>query len=258
MASAIIAGLVTNGVAGQHILVKDPHEDKRQLLTKRYGVLTYASAGDWLSEADVVVIAVKPQKLRECAQEVRQFIPDEALLLSIAASVSVQTLRTWFNHKLVIRAMPNTPSLVGRGISGLYVPPDTADEHVRMARQILESVGKVVSVESEDGIHLITGGSGSGPAYVFLFLEAFAQALEDQGLTQHQARELALGTVDGAVQLAQSTGENFEQLRLNVTSKGGTTAKAVEALEANGIRDALSAAVKACIARSREMSELYR
>lgn len=257
MGSAIIGGLVANGMAGGDILLCDPNADKREKLAGQFGVQTFESAGEWLSAADMVVLAVKPQMLEACCSEIRPHLKPSVAILSIAAGVAIESIAKWLGTRNIVRAMPNTPAKVGAGFTGLFAGSGAADAARSAAERVMGSVGRVLWLSAEDDIHVVTGGPGSGPAYVFLFLEALSAALEKRGMSEESARELALSTVEGAAKLARESGEDFAQLRRNVTSKGGTTAKALEVFEARDVRGIMDEAVGACVARSREMARLF-
>lgn len=258
MARAIIAGLCDKGFAGGDIAVKDPNEDKRAALAARFGVEGRASAGDWISRADLVVLAVKPQVLEAAAGEVARWIAPSATVLSIAAGVGVEALARWTGHAHIVRCLPNTPGMVGAGYSALFAGPGADARDRERAQTVMQSVGEAAWVQSEEQMHVVTAGPGSGPAYVFLFLQGLSEALERAGADKAQARSLAIATVSGAARLAAQSESDFEALRAMVTSKGGTTARAIEALEAGDFRGLIDQAVRACIARSREMAETYR
>ena len=256
MARAIIGGLAAKKTDAE-IAVKDPNADKRDALARDFGAQCFEQASDWIAKADMVVLAVKPQVLKSCLQEIAPFISDSATVLSIAAAVPVESIVRWSGKTHVVRCLPNTPAMVGCGFSGLYAGAQADDVDKNRAEAVMKSVGRVLWVEDEDRLHVVTGGPGSGPAYVFLFMEALSSALENAGMSKSEAHELALSTVEGAALLARRSGEDFAKLRENVTSKGGTTAKAVEAFDAGGFRDLVDAAVQACMNRSREMSRLF-
>ncbi len=258
MARAIIGGLVAQGFDAADIAVKDPHEEKRAALTADFGAAAFDEAADWITAADLVVLAVKPQGLEACLKETAQWISPDATVLSIAAAVSVDAIARWSGKSRIVRCLPNTPAMAGCGFSGLYAGQGAGPEDRARAQKVMESVGSVVWVADEAQLHVVTAGPGSGPAYVFLFMEALADALVQAGADAGQAREMALSTVYGAASLAKASGEDFALLRQKVTSKGGTTAKAIEALEAGDFRGLIGSAVKACIARSEEMAELYK
>ena len=178
-------------------------------------------------------------------------------MLSIAAAVRADVIADWLGTRRVVRCIPNTPAMVGKGFSGLFAAPQATKDDRYRAQCVMQTVGALEWVESEDDLHLVTAGPGSGPAYVFLFMEALADALMQEGLSPEKAKEFALSTVEGAAALARTSGEAFDVLRHNVTSKGGTTAKAIEAFEAHDLRGTVKAAVQACRTRSEEMSELF-
>ncbi len=258
MISAIVAGLRSQGFEGGDITVKDPHEDKRRRLNELYGVNVAEDAGEWISGCDVVVLGVKPQGLEAALKEISKFIAPNATVLSIAAGVGLEALERWSGARHVVRAMPNTPAMVAAGFVGLYAPDDIGAEHRERVEKIVAGMGRFSWFDKEDDLHVVTGGPGSGVAYVFLFLEGLQKALVNQGVSQAQAKELALSTVTGAARLAEQSAEDFAQLRKNVTSKGGTTAQALAVFEAQDWCETIDQAVKACIARSKEMSELFR
>ena len=258
MISAIVAGLVGHSIKGSDITVKDPHEDKRAKLETLYGIHTTNSVGDWISQADIVILGVKPQALKEALKEVAPLISKEATVISIAAGVTVEALKKWTGSQHIVRAMPNTPAMVSAGFTGLYAPTEATQTDIDRAQTVVSAIGKYRRFDHEDDLHTVTGGPGSGVAYVFLFMQGLQEALVHQGVTPQAAHELALSTVEGAAALARKSGTDFDVLRQNVTSKGGTTAKAIETFEAKDLRGTIDAAVKACIARSKEMSELFK
>ena len=258
MAGAIVAGLCANGTDPNTVCVSDPNREKLDALRQTYGIRTFDVTSDWLLEADIVVLAVKPQVLKEVCKFIADFIRPSATVLSIAAGVTSESIGRWLNHERIVRCMPNTPAMVGKGMSGLYAP-DAIDARTREAIQdVMQCVGRVRWVEKEDDLHVITGGSGSGPAYVFHFLQGLQEALQAQGMDLETARDVALTTLEGAAALARASAEPFEDLRAKVTSKGGTTAKAIEVFEARDCRAIVDQAVRACIARSREMAEVFK
>lgn len=258
MISAIVAGLVGHSIKGSDITVKDPHEDKRAKLESLYGVHTTNSVGDWITQADIVVLGVKPQALKQALKDVAPLISKDATVISIAAGVTVETLTKWTGSQHIVRAMPNTPAMVCAGFTGFYAPPGSRQADIDRAQIIVSAIGKYRQFDHQDDLHTVTGGPGSGVAYVFLFMQGLQEALVNQGVTPEVAHELSLSTIEGAAALARKSGTDFEVLRQNVTSKGGTTARAIETFEAKDLRGTIDAAVKACIARSKEMSELFK
>ena len=254
MATAIIAGLAGKEAAGEHIEVIDPSDDAQGRLAGRFGVtlrrdLAHAHLGK------TVILAVKPQQVPEIA---RQLAPrlGERLVISVAAGIRVADLERWLGgHQHIVRTMPNTPAMVGAGITALYAAPAVSAAERSRAEAILRAVGAAVWVPEESQLDAVTAVSGSGPAYVFYFMEALEAAAIAQGLAPEVARQLALQTFVGAARLALESGEEPATLRSRVTSKGGTTERGVAALEDGGVRDALAYAVAAAQRRSRELGD---
>ena len=245
MARAIVAGLVASGIPGDDVTVMDRHPEKLAKLNEQFGVRMQTALGDWVSELDIVVLAVKPQGLKDFCLEAASHISAQTTVLSIAAAVPAEAIVGWLGTKRLVRAMPNTPAMVGKGFTGLFASNGADEEDCRRAEAVVRTVGAFEWVNRESDLHLVTAGPGSGPAYVFLFMEALADALEEEGLDPDKAKEFALSTVEGAAALARTSGEPFSVLRQNVTSKGGTTAKAIEAFEAHDLRGTVKAAVQA-------------
>jgi pyrroline-5-carboxylate reductase len=257
MASAMIGGLLARGAAAADIRVVEPMAAQRERLAERFpgaGVHPAVEAAA-LAGADVVVIAVKPQQMQDAARQLSPFIGAVPLVLTIAAGVRCDDLSRWLGgYRRIVRAMPNTPALIGAGISGLYATPDGL-AGVAAAVQVLEACGEVIRCGDERDLDAVTGVSGSGPAYVFYFLEALEQAARELGLDPADARRLAYATFAGSVALAQQSAEPPATLRANVTSKGGTTARALDVLNAAKVNEHFIAAVKAAAARARELGD---
>jgi pyrroline-5-carboxylate reductase len=255
MAEAMIGGMLKQGFTAQDIRVTEPGPERRALLAERFGVTVEAEAQATLT-VDCLVLAVKPQILREVLQALPPLSP-ATCVLSIAAGVRAGDIARWLSgHPAVVRAMPNTPALVGAGIAGLYPLPGVSAEQRARAEAILKAVGQAVWVADEAQIDAVTAISGSGPAYVFLFIEALEAAARELGLAPDTARALALHTVHGAAALAIQDGSEPALLRARVTSKGGTTERGVAALEEHGLRATLAAAAQAAAARARELGDL--
>lgn len=255
MAEAMIGGMLKQGFAAADIRVSEPSAERRALLAERFGVVVEERPAA-APAVDVLVLAVKPQVLRAVLHELPAPAPD-ACVLSIAAGVRAGDIARWLNgHRAVVRAMPNTPALVGAGIAGLYALPDVSEQQKARAEAVLKAVGTAVWVADETQIDAVTAISGSGPAYVFLFIEALEAAGRELGLAPETARALALQTVYGAAALAVQDGSEPALLRARVTSKGGTTERGVAALEEHGVRAAVAAAAKAAAARAQELGDL--
>lgn len=252
MASALIAGLVRGGRPVASILVVEPLASQREHLEGTLGVRTAERPDERLAGADLVVWAVKPQVLRQALDEARDHLGD-ALHISIVAGLSLPTLCGWLNTGRVVRAMPNTAALVGAGVTGLVAAEGISEADKARAIQVLAAAGHSFWVESDERLDAVTAVSGSGPAYVFHFLEAFQLAAEAVGFDPHAARDLVLRTAAGAVEQAR-LGEAFGMLRARVTSKRGTTETALAVLDERATPQALRDAVGAAYARAGELS----
>jgi pyrroline-5-carboxylate reductase len=252
--------LVAHGAAAAQFHVVEPSAAQRDRLRARFaGVhLHDAAAADAVSGADVVVLAVKPQQMREAASSLALHRGALPVVLSIAAGIRIDDLARWLGgHRRIVRAMPNTPALIGRGISGVYADPSVDAQARGAAAQVLEAAGEVVWLDHESSLDAVTGVSGSGPAYVFYLIEALEQAAVDQGFDRAVARRLAYATFAGATALAQGSSEEPATLRANVTSKRGTTERGLEVLDARAVSQALRDAVKAATARARELGDEF-
>lgn len=233
MASAIVGGLLRQGVAAQQLLVVDPLEAVRQRWTT-LGVTAHASAGPALAQTQLVVWAVKPQVFALASTAAAPHV-GAALHLSVAAGITSDSIAGWLRSQRVVRAMPNTPALVGLGQTGLYARASVSDHDRTLVEQVLSAIGQTVWVAEESLLDAVTALSGSGPAYVFYFIETMVRAGLAMGLSESQARQLAVGTVAGAAEMARISPESPAVLREQVTSKGGTTAAALAHLEANKV-----------------------
>ena len=256
MASAIMGGLVRQGMSTRQIEVVEPWAEARTALQKLYGIEAQAAPGAQLERASLVVWAVKPQTFQEAALQVRPHTPT-ALHLSVAAGIRSNSIARWLGSERIVRAMPNTPALIGKGMTALYARPEVSADERQTVEQVIATTGEYLWVEEETQLDAVTALSGSGPAYVFYFLEAMAQAGVDMGLTRAQAQQLAVGTFVGASELAQRSGEPPEVLRQRVTSKGGTTHAAIESLEKDGVRQQFMRALQAAQQRARELGDEF-
>lgn len=258
MARSLIRGLQASGWPQHAIQVSDPDPGSRQRLEQMFNIKTSEHNGDVVSSADIVVFAVKPQILPDVARELSSIIQQSRpLVISIAAGIRTDTLQQWLGEDVtLIRAMPNTPALIGSGATGLYAGPQVDSNLRDMAESILRAVGVVVWVENEDLMDVITALSGSGPAYFLLVMEALETAAIKQGLDPAIARLLIMETAFGATKMALEDGDEPARLRERVTSPGGTTEQAVKSLEKDQIRDIFERALNAATARSRELAEL--
>jgi pyrroline-5-carboxylate reductase len=255
MASAIIGGLLKKGYAASALRVVEIDAAARTRVAQQYAVATSERIDAAVVAVDCVVLAIKPQNMREVATALRPHVK-QPLVISIAAGIRSADLARWLGgYARLVRAMPNTPALVGAGCTGLYAMPGVSGEDVARAESILGAVGATLRVEREEQLDAITAVSGSGPAYVFYFIEALQQAALDLGLAPDAARRLALETFAGAVKLAAASEDDAATLRARVTSKGGTTAAALASMQTARIKEAIITAVKAADQRSRELGD---
>ena len=258
MASALIAGLAGKLTAGANIHVVDPNADALERLRTQYGVTTASSAGAAVTSADVIVLAVKPQSMRDVASQLLPLIDTarQPLIVSIAAGIRGVDLARWLGgYGAIVRCMPNTPALIGMGITGMAATEGVTAQQKQAADDILRAVGPTVWLADEHQIDAVTAISGSGPAYVFYFIEAMQQAATELGLSAEQGTQLALATFAGAAQLAMQSNEPVSLLRERVTSKGGTTYAALTSMEDSGVKAAIVKGAKAAAARGQQMGD---
>ena len=256
MASALIGGLVARGQAASDIAVVEPDAGQRERLAEHFAVTAHADPAAALAGADVAVIAVKPQVMATVAAGIAALVRD-CLVVSVAAGIKSADLARWLGgHERIVRTMPNMPALIGRGITALVAPAALAASDRDNAEKIMASVGETLWVDDESLIDAVTAVSGSGPAYVFYFIEALERAAAELGFDGAQARQLALATFRGASELAAGSDESAAQLRRRVTSPAGTTAAALAVLEDQGAGNILVAAVRAACQRSVELGDL--
>ncbi len=256
MASAIIGGLLRQGTPASQITVVEPFVDTSARLQKDFGVTVLAEAGPALAQAQLVVWAVKPQVFKEAAAAVATHTR-QALHLSVAAGIRTDSICTWLTTDRVVRTMPNTPALVGQGMTALFACPGVSATERAQVEQVIATTGQYLWVEQESHLDAVTALSGSGPAYVFFFLEAMTEAGTGMGLSQEQAYRLAVATFSGASSLAAASSEPPEVLRQRVTSKGGTTYAAIRAMESAGIKPAFVKAMQAAEQRARELGDEF-
>ena len=256
MASALIGGLLAQGMAPTQIEVVEPSEAARSSLLAQFGVTAQALPGPELRAADLVVWAVKPQVFREAALQARP-LTSSALHLSVAAGIRSSSIAQWLGTERVVRAMPNTPALIGRGMSALFARKAVDALERKRVEQLMAPTGEMLWVDEESLLDAVTALSGSGPAYVFYFLEAMTRAGTSMGLSEAQAHQLAVGTFAGAAELARQSDEAPAVLRQRVTSKGGTTHAAIESMEHAGVADALVQAIEAAQQRAHELGDEF-
>jgi pyrroline-5-carboxylate reductase len=256
MAEAIIAGLLRNGIASpQDILASGPRPERGADLQTRFGIQPFTDNVEAAGQADVVIIAVKPQKLAKVLEGLKGKIRPEALALSIVAGASIQSLREGLGHPTVVRSMPNTPAQIGEGITVWTTSSTVNPEQAELARLILSALGQEIFVEEENYLDMATALSGTGPAYVFLFMEALIDAGVHLGFPRRIAEQLVTQTIRGSVNYTQKRKAHPATLRNEVTSPGGTSATALYYLEKAGFRTAISRAVWAAYERSQELGK---
>ena len=257
MATALIGGLASQPGLVAQIHVVDPNPDALHKLARQFGVTTAMQVDATLASSDVIVLAVKPQQMHEAAQKLAPLLSRQ-LVISIAAGIRMADLSRWLNsHDAIVRCMPNTPALIAQGVTGMVASSGVLQNQRAMADAILRAVGRTVWLEDEALIDAVTAVSGSGPAYVFYFIEALQQAGQELGLSAEQAKVLAQTTFTGAAQLAAQSSDAVEVLRERVTSKGGTTHAAITSLEQGEVKAAIVAAVKAAAARSKVLGQEF-
>jgi pyrroline-5-carboxylate reductase len=256
MASALIGGLLQQGWAASSLRVVEVSADASEAIQRRFGITAYADLQQGCAGSDIIILAVKPQQLREVALALKALLRSQ-IVISIAAGIRTRDISRWLgDYARLVRAMPNTPALVRAGISGLYAMPTVTQAEKQQAEAILAAIGSTLWLKSEVQMDAITAISGSGPAYVFYFIEALQQAAKELGFDDNQAKKLALATFSGAVKLAEQ-GENVQTLRQRVTSKGGTTERALASMEADKVKEAIVRAIRAAAERSRELGDEF-
>ncbi len=256
MASAIIGGLIRQGMPTQQIQVVEPMPAQRELLKKQWDIRVIEEAGASLTAATLVVWAIKPQMFRDAAMSVSVYA-QHALHLSVAAGIRSDSIALWLNSQRVVRAMPNTPALVGKGISGLFARPGVTAADRLAVERVIKTTGDFLWLADEAQLDAVTALSGSGPAYVFYFIEAMIEAGTDMGLSLEQAHQLAVATFVGASALAQDSPETPDVLRARVTSKGGTTFAALSALEQGQVKAQFVRAMQAARQRAVELGNEF-
>jgi len=256
MAAALIGGLIKSGRAADSILVVEPFDSQRAKLQADFGVRTFAAADAALNEAATVVWAVKPQFFQAAASPCAAHV-GTALQLSVMAGIRSDAIAKATGAARVVRSMPNTPALIGEGIAGLFARDAVTAADRAEVEAVLAPTGRTLWVAREEDLDAVTALSGSGPAYVFYFVEAMMQAAREMGLSEAQGKELALATFAGATSLALASDEPPSVLRERVTSKGGTTHAALSSLEASGVKAAFVTALKAAQQRARELGDEF-
>ena len=258
MAAALIGGLIRKGVAATDNCAIDPDATARERNAKQFGIRTSAAADATLASFDAIVLAVKPQIVKSVAEALAPHLAEPQLVISIVAGMRSADLSRWLNgHARIVRTMPNTPALIGMGATGLVASAGVDEAGRQLASNVLGAVGQTVWFDDEAKIDAVTAISGSGPAYVFYFIEALEEAARRLGMDEQQGRALAIATFAGAAQLALQSDEPPAVLRERVTSKGGTTAAALASFDASGVKEAIVRGALAADARAKEMGDEF-
>ena len=256
MASAILGGLLREGLDPTLVDVVDPVPQARERLAREFGVNVHESANAALARSAIVVWAVKPQTFRDAARAAAAHT-QRALHLSVAAGIRSDSIAAWTGSERIVRSMPNTPALVGLGMTALYARSAVSAEDRKVVEQVLAPTGETLWVAQEQQLDAVTALSGSGPAYVFYFIEAMTRAGVEMGLSEEQAQALAIGTFRGASELARSSQEPPAVLRERVTSKGGTTYAALTSMDESRVADHFVQAMHAACRRAAELGDEF-
>jgi pyrroline-5-carboxylate reductase len=259
MGGALIRGLIARGLSPQKISVGEAHQQRRIALADELGVHVTADNREAVANADVVVVAVKPQDMAGTVQALADvFVQRQPLVVSIAAGIRLADIVSWCGSKVaVVRAMPNRPALNNAGATALYAPVSLSETHRSLAASVLSAVGTTVWVQEEDALDVVTALSGSGPAYFFLLAELMTEAAVKLGLDRASAQQLSIQTLFGSGRMAHESDGDLARLRAEVTSKGGTTEAAVRSFDAANLRGIVAAALAAATDRSREMAQAF-
>jgi pyrroline-5-carboxylate reductase len=256
MANALIGGLLKTGFDAGDIAVIELSAEGRGRLEQTYGVRCFPAPEAAALACDAVLLAVKPQQMREACAPLAPYLQWQ-VVISIAAGLRLADLQRWLGgHGRLVRTMPNTPALIGAGVTGLFALPGVSADEKAGAERILQAVGSTLWIEDEAQMDAVTAVSGSGPAYAFLFIEALQQAATELGFTPGQARQLAIETTLGAARLAAQSDDPASVLRERVTSKGGTTEAALRKMAEQGVKEGIIAGIRAADVRGRELGEL--
>ena len=258
MADSLIGGLIKDGFSAEAITVSDPNKEKRQELSAKYSLNVTDVNQEAVVGSDVVVLAVKPQMIRGVALGIADAVAGAApLVISIAAGIQVDALAYWLGKDTaIVRTMPNTPALVGSGATALYANERVSSGQHDLAESIMRAVGLAIWIDDEDDMDAVTALSGSGPAYLFLVMEAMEAAGRDLGLSAESARLLTLQTALGAARIAMESDEDIANLRVRVTSPGGTTERALRILNEGDLKGLFNKALHGAHDRARELSAL--
>jgi pyrroline-5-carboxylate reductase len=255
MATAMIGGLLkSQSCKSEELSVVEVDEVACTKVRERFSIRATSNLSEGVTESSIVVLAVKPQQLFEVCKQLSPLVGDQ-LIVSIAAGIRAQDIARWLNTENVVRCMPNTPALIQSGVTGMYALPGVSQANKKIAESILNAIGSTVWLQEEVMLDGVTAISGSGPAYVFYFIEAMQQAAKELGFDEEQSKRLVLDTFLGATKLAEASSDEVSILRARVTSKNGTTERAVLSMQANEVKQHIVAAVHAAALRSKEMGD---
>ena len=256
MGEAIIAGLLRQKLTSpENIYASEPRLERCEELQIKYGIKTSTQNVQVLADADVVLLSVKPQVLDKVLNELKGFIPSEAVVISIIAGATIEKISNGLAHQAVVRTMPNTPGQIGKGITVWFASRAVTEKHLTKVLLMLQALGKNIQVDEEYYLDMATAVSGTGPMYVYLFMEAFMDSAVHLGFSRHVAEKLVIDTIRGSVDYYESQSVHVADLRNKVTSPGGTSAAALYYLEKAGFRTAISRAIWAAYSRSQQLGK---
>ncbi|MHA7115730.1 pyrroline-5-carboxylate reductase [Pseudomonas promysalinigenes] len=255
MAASLIGGLRAQGLDAAQIRASDPGADTRTRIQAEHGIEAFEDNAQAVEGADVIVLAVKPQVMKDVCAALKPNLKAGQLIVSIAAGITCASLQAWLGDVALVRCMPNTPALLRQGVSGLYATAQVSAEQRQQAEQLLSAVGAALWLEQEQQLDAVTAVSGSGPAYFFLLIEAMTAAGEKLGLPREIASELTLQTALGAAHMAVASDVDAAELRRRVTSPAGTTEAAIKSFQGNGFEAIVEQALQAASKRSAELAE---
>ncbi|MDP5145100.1 pyrroline-5-carboxylate reductase [Shewanella sp. ULN5] len=259
MTRSIVSGLIKNGYPSELVHATNPSQAKLDALHSDFGIVVSNDNVKAAEQADVIVLSVKPQLMQQVCEQMQHLDLANKLVITIAAGIPAARYSEYFNQPItLIRTMPNTPTQLGFGMTGIYADNSISESHKAICQQLMQSGGKVVWVEKEDELNQVIALAGSSPAYFFLFIESMIETGKKMGMDEAKARVLAEQAALGAAQMViQNQDLSLAELRNNVTSKGGTTAQAIETFEQGGLRTLVDKAMNNCVARAEEMAKTF-
>ena len=257
MASAMISGLLQQGYPANKIRVVEINEETREKIEREFNIITAVKIADGILDSNVILLTVKPQQISIVTKELGPLLKEQ-LVISIAAGIRIMDICRWLGgYERVIRSMPNTPAIIRSAVTGLYASSKVGMKEREDAETILSAIGSVLWLEHEELMDVVTAISGSGPAYIFYFIEAMQQAGKELGLDETQARQLSLETFLGAAKLANQKNEDVITLRARVTSKNGVTERAIQIMEDYGVKNKIIQAIQSSMRRSKELGDEF-